>query len=101
MKKLKLILFSVFLFLSFYNSSISFEQIISGKASVLDGDTIKINKIGYVTAYKLIKKYKTIEEILENIKEERIIGINIIKDSNNINFIMFRFSNPIILKTKF
>ena len=44
MKKLKLILFSVFLFLSFYNSSISFEQIISGKASVLDGDTIKINK---------------------------------------------------------
>ena len=44
MKKLKLILFSVFLFLSFYNSSISFEQIISGKASVLDGGTIKINK---------------------------------------------------------
>jgi len=30
--------------------------------------TIKINKIGYITAYKLILQYKTIENIIENIK---------------------------------
>lgn len=31
--------------------------------------TAKINKIGYITAYKLITKYRTLENIIENIKE--------------------------------
>ena len=31
--------------------------------------TLKINKIGYITAYKLITKYRTLEKIIENIKD--------------------------------
>ncbi len=44
MKKLKLILFSAVLLQFFLTLSISSENIISGKAFVTDGDTIKINK---------------------------------------------------------
>ena len=44
MKKLSLILFSLFILLTLPTSSISDEKIISGKAKVIDGDTIKINK---------------------------------------------------------
>ena len=43
MKKLSLSLFSIILFLSIITSAISFEKIITGKARVTDGDTIKIN----------------------------------------------------------
>ena len=43
MKKLSLNLFSIILFLSIITSAISFEKIITGKARVTDGDTIKIN----------------------------------------------------------
>ena len=38
--------------------------------------TIKIKNIGYVTALKLIKKYKNIETILENIKDIKKHEIN-------------------------
>ena len=31
--------------------------------------TLKISKIGYITAYKLIIKYRTLENIIENIKD--------------------------------
>ena len=44
MKKLSLILFSLFFFLLSAIPSISSEKNISGKAEVIDGDTIKINK---------------------------------------------------------
>ena len=44
MQKLKLILFSAVLLQFFLTLSISSENIISGKAFVTDGDTIKINK---------------------------------------------------------
>ena len=44
MKKLSLILFSLYILLTLPTSSISDEKIISGKAKVIDGDTIKINK---------------------------------------------------------
>ena len=44
MKKLSLILFSLFFFLLSTIPSISSEKNISGKAEVIDGDTIKINK---------------------------------------------------------
>ena len=44
MKKLSLILFSLFILLTLPTSSISDEKIISGKAKVIDGDTITINK---------------------------------------------------------
>ena len=43
MKKLSLSLFSIILFSSIITSAISFEKIITGKARVTDGDTIKIN----------------------------------------------------------
>ena len=46
MKKLSLILFSLTIFFFFTNLSLTAEEkIISGKAIVVDGDTIKINKI--------------------------------------------------------
>ena len=44
---------------------------------------------------------KIYEEITANINEKKIIGVNNIKDSNIINLIMFDFSKPRILKTKF
>ena len=44
MKKLSLILFSFLIFLPLPTLSISDEKIILGKAKVIDGDTIKINK---------------------------------------------------------
>ena len=43
MKKLSLSLFSIILFSSIITTAISFEKIITGKARVTDGDTIKIN----------------------------------------------------------
>ena len=43
MKKLSLSLFSLFIFFSLTTISISSEKTISGKAKVIDGDTIKIN----------------------------------------------------------
>ena len=46
----------------------------------------------------VMKKY---ENIRENIKEVIIIGMNNIKDSRIINFKIFEFSKPRILKTKF
>ena len=42
MKKLSLILFNIFILLSIQNLSIAEEKTISGKAYVVDGDTIKI-----------------------------------------------------------
>jgi len=45
MQKPSLILFSLLIFLSFTTLSVCNEKVISGKAKVLDGDTIKINKI--------------------------------------------------------
>ena len=45
MQKLSLILFSLLIFFSLTTLSISNEKNISGKAEVIDGDTIKINKI--------------------------------------------------------
>ena len=45
MKKLSLILFSSLIFLLSPTLSISAEKVISGKAEVVDADTIKINKI--------------------------------------------------------
>ena len=44
MKKLSLSLFSLLIFFSFPATSICSENIISGKAKIIDGDTIKINK---------------------------------------------------------
>ena len=44
MKKLNLNLFSLLIFLLFPIISISSEKVILGKAKVIDGDTIKINK---------------------------------------------------------
>ena len=44
MKKLSLILFSLSTFLIFSYPSVSSEKTISGKAKVIDVDTIKINK---------------------------------------------------------
>tara|TARA_B100000963_G_C22288113_1_gene520186 strand:+ start:86 stop:352 length:267 start_codon:yes stop_codon:yes gene_type:complete len=44
---------------------------------------------------------KIYENIIANIKDVRIIGRNIIKDSNIINLIVFDFSNPKMVKTKF
>ena len=44
MKKLSLNLFSALIFLTLSNIAISNEKTISGKAKVVDGDTIKINK---------------------------------------------------------
>ena len=44
MKKLSLILFSLSTFLIFSYPSVSSEKTISGKAKVIDGDTIKINE---------------------------------------------------------
>ena len=46
----------------------------------------------------VIKKY---ENILENINDDIIIGINNIKDSKIINLIILCFSKPKILKTRF
>ena len=43
MKKLSLILFSLFILFILSTHSISSEKIISGNAKVIDGDTIKIN----------------------------------------------------------
>ena len=43
MKKLSLSLFSILFLLLITNQSISFEKTITGKAQVIDGDTIKIN----------------------------------------------------------
>ena len=45
LKKLSLILFSFLTLLIFSSQSISSEKTISGKAKVVDGDTIKISKI--------------------------------------------------------
>ena len=39
-------------------------------------NTIKINKIGPITAYKLILKYKTIENVLKNISSIEKYSIN-------------------------
>ena len=46
--------------------------------------TLKISKIGYITAYKLIIKYRTIENIIENIKsiEKYCITDDFIKSFN-------------------
>ena len=44
MKKLSLSLFSLLIFISLPTFSISGEKIILGKAEIIDGDTIKINK---------------------------------------------------------
>jgi hypothetical protein len=38
---------------------------------------------------------------MENSKEDIIMGINKIKDSKIINLIIFNFSKPKILKTRF
>ena len=46
----------------------------------------------------VIKKY---ENILVNINDDIIIGINNIKDSKTINLIILCFSKPKILKTRF
>ena len=37
---------------------------------------VKITKVGYITAYKLIIKYKSLENILENIKDIEKYCIN-------------------------
>ena len=44
MKKLSLILFNLLIFITLPTLSISSDKIILGKAKVIDGDTIKINK---------------------------------------------------------
>lgn len=59
--------------------------------------TIKINKIGYVTAYKLIQQYKTIEEIIKNIKS---IEKYFITDEFLENF-KYQESRDIFLKTDY
>ena len=41
------------------------------------------------------------ENIVENIKDEKIIGINSIIDSKIINLKILSFSKPKILKTRF
>ena len=46
----------------------------------------------------VIKKY---ENIIENINDDIIIGINNIKDSKIINLIILCLARPKILKTKF
>ena len=54
--------------------------------------------------YQLIlKKFvmKKYENTAENINEDIIMGINKIIVSKIINFIIFNFSKPSILKTKF
>ena len=54
--------------------------------------------------YQLILKklvMKKYENILENISDDIIIGINNIKDSKIINLIILYFSKPKILKTRF
>ena len=44
MKKLSLILFSLLIFLILSTLSFGIEKVISGKAKVIGGDTIKINE---------------------------------------------------------
>ena len=54
--------------------------------------------------YQLILKKPVIKKyvnVMENINEDMIIGIKSIKDSNIINLMMFDFSKPRILKTRF
>ena len=54
--------------------------------------------------YQLILKklvMKKYENILENISDDIIIGINNIKDSKIINLVILCFSKPKILKTRF
>ena len=54
--------------------------------------------------YQLISKNlitKKYENVIENINEKKIIGINSIADSKIINLIILDFSKPKILKTRF
>ena len=67
-------------------------------------NTLEITKETLKEKYQLILKkllMKKYENILENISEDITIGINSIKDSKIINLIIFCFSKPKILKTKF
>lgn len=64
-------------------------------------EIIKITKFG--KSQSIPKKFvtKKYENIIENTREETIIGINKIKDSNIIILKTFTFSKPKILKTRF
>jgi flap endonuclease-1 len=59
--------------------------------------TIKINKIGYITAYKLIIKYRTIENIVENIKDTEKYCIT----DEFIKLFKYQDSRDIFLKTDY
>lgn len=56
--------------------------------------TTKINKIGYITAYKYIKQYKTIENIIDNIKSIDKYCIN----ESFLNNFKYQESRDIFLK---
>tara|TARA_B100000963_G_C22537544_1_gene630543 strand:- start:102 stop:353 length:252 start_codon:yes stop_codon:yes gene_type:complete len=65
---------------------------------------LEITKVTIKEKYQLMLKklvMKKYENIIENINDEIMIGINSIKDSKIINLIILYFSKPKILKTKF
>jgi flap endonuclease-1 len=59
--------------------------------------TYKINKIGYITAYKMIIKYRTLENIIENIKGIEKYCIN----DDFINSFKYQECRDIFLKTDY
>ena len=65
--------------------------------------TIKINAIGSINAFKLIKKYKSIENIIENIKDNAKYKINE-KFLSNFNYkearLIFNEDHNIIINDK-
>ena len=62
---------------------------------------IKVIEIG--KNQSIPKKFvtKKQEKIIENIREQIIIGTNNIRDSNIMSIKIFNFSKPKILKTRF
>tara|TARA_B100000963_G_C22252998_1_gene505081 strand:- start:208 stop:426 length:219 start_codon:yes stop_codon:yes gene_type:complete len=62
-----------------------------------------IKTIGKEKYQSMLKKFvmKRYENIIENINDSIIIGINNIRDSKIIKLIILDFSKPKILKTRF
>ena len=85
MKKLSLILFSVVILINFSFTNSSEKNVAKGKARVIDGDTIKINK-------------EKIRFAGINSPERKEIGYRLAKDfKNNIKLNKIRLSFFIIL----
>ena len=59
------------------------------------------NKVNLLKYYFQSSNNIILSKAVIDFKEDKITGMNTVKDSNIINLIMLFFSNPIILKTKF